>query len=91
MTTYGAPASLADAWAEAVTAAREFLAAVERGELRASARQQAAWRRVIANAEELDGRSDPPAQVHAGEWRITQGDAAAASEQALAAVTEVRS
>lgn len=81
----GAPlTSLADAWSAMVANARQSLAAVESGELRASARQLVTWRRIIANDELLVGRSETPAQVHAGEWRITLDDAAAASEQALA-------
>lgn len=49
-------AALADAWAAMVATAEQSLAAVERGELRASARQQQRWRQVLAN-DELRSRS----------------------------------
>lgn len=54
----GAPiASLAEAWRAMVANAERSLTAVERGELRASARQRETWRRVLANDEMLRGRS----------------------------------
>lgn len=43
--------TLADVWAATVDAARDQLAAVERGELRASARQLEDWRQIITKAE----------------------------------------
>lgn len=54
----GAPiASLAAAWTAMVANAERSLAAVQRGELRASARQRETWRRVLANDAMLRGRS----------------------------------
>lgn len=46
-------ASLGAVWTAMVDNARASLAAVERGELRASARQQARWRAILANDEML--------------------------------------
>lgn len=43
--------TLATVWPASVAAARASLAAVERGELRASSRQQEAWRQNIERAQ----------------------------------------
>jgi len=43
--------TLAAVWAASVAQARASLAAVERGELRASERQQTGWRDTIAKAK----------------------------------------
>jgi hypothetical protein len=46
-------ASLFDAWTAMVANARRSLAAVERGPLRTSARQQQTWRQITATEELL--------------------------------------
>ena len=50
-------ASLGEVWTAMVTNARDSLAAVERGELRASVRQQQRWRAILANDELVRGES----------------------------------
>ncbi len=50
-------ASLADAWAAMEAQARQSLAEAEAGQLRASSRQQARWRQVVANDELLRAQS----------------------------------
>lgn len=49
--------SLGAVWTAMVDNARKSLAAVERGELRASARQQQRWRAIVANDELVRGQS----------------------------------